>query len=313
MPQEIFAGWGEQTVYSTLVARTQFGRVYPESDLKHDIPREPYTYLGNPDPDELFDGVAKGSGVIIPVPVYDGMGKLLKHALGAFADAGAGPYTHTFTLASAAPAFGLSVELHKAFSDSGFESKLATGAKVSEFSIECAVGQEVKFPFTLVAEQVALGPKTASPTYPTYTGATGVIIKPSQITVQIDAASADVSAFNISVNGGIDDTKAFLGDAYIREPARDNLRVITGEISKEWSSKALYDKFISGATAELLATCDGPGNHDMTIRVAKLIFREPTEELTTATQIPQGLPFVAVADATYTALQIVETNDTATT
>lgn len=310
MPFDIFAGWGEQSAYDTAVGRTQFARVYDGTDANHKKPGEPHTYLSAADPETVHYKTEYGDFTLEPVVVYDGLGKLLKHALGSVADAGSGPYTHTHSLADSPPDHGLSVEVHKGLS-SGAESKLVTGGKITEFGIEASVGEEVKFTFSGVGRRVTLTAKTASPTFPDYDND---IIKVSQITVAIDGATTNVKSVSVQLNNNLQTDRGFLGSQYIAEPKRAGKREITGEIGKEWEDATLYNKFLSGSTATLLITCSGSGNNEMTIRCNEIRFLgDPSEELTESESIGQTLPFTAFKDATYGALQIVETNDTATT
>ncbi|MDQ7008360.1 MAG: phage tail tube protein [Acidobacteriota bacterium] len=311
MPYDIFAGWGEQAAYGTAVARAQFARVYDGSAVTHKHPGDPHTYLGRADPETIHYGLEYGEWTLEPVPVYDGIGKLFKHALGSVTDAGAGPYTHTHSLADSLPANGLSIELHKGLDPAGAESKLITGGKINEFAFEASVGEELKIRFGGIGQKATIVAKTASPTYPDYDND---IVKVSQISVQIDGATTNVTGISVSLNNNLRTDRGFLGSQYIAEPTRAGNREITGQVDKEWEDATLYNKFLSGATATLLITCTGSGSNKLTIRCNEIVFLgDVDEELTQSEKIGQTLPFVARHDATYGALQIVETNGTATT
>lgn len=312
MGYNIFGGVAEQVAYITPVARTQFFRVYGDSDLVHRNPSEPRAHLSKLDPDELFYKVNMGEGNLVIPGQYTGMGKLMKHALGAVVDAGAGPsYTHTFTLTDGLPDYGLTAELHKGFSDVGFESKIGTGMKVRTMNVKAQVNEETQFNFGLLGRKVDLGAVSGAPSF---TDLDLHAVNPDQIAVTIDAASANVFGVEFTLDNNLRDDRAFLGDAYLAEPKRAaGKRKITGTISKEWDDKTLYEKFISGATAALVITATGPTNYAMEITLNKIRFQDPTEETVEIDEIPQSLPFVAFLDATHTALKIVETNTTATT
>lgn len=315
MGYDIFAGVGEQSAYATAVARTSWSRVYSDSDLNHIRPNDPRAHLGRLDPDELFYQLERGEGqLVVPLHYDTSSSRLLdlmfKHALGGRVHAGAGPsYTHTYSLADSLPANGLTVELHKGFPDSGDESKILTGGKVRNMTITARVNEETQASFGLLGRKVDTGAKTASPTYvdlDTYA------VNPPTITVDIDATTTNVFGVEINLDNILRDDRGFLGQQYIAEPVRGaGKRQITGTISKEWESKAILDKFIAGSTANLVIDAAGPTNYAWEIRLEKIRYVEPTEETTEIDEIPQEIPFVAFYDATYTALQITQTNELA--
>lgn len=321
MGYDNYAGWGEETVWATEVARTQFARVYEESSAAHEIPRRPVEFLAERDPDMRFDGIQRGVVSLALPMVYAGLGKLLKHSFGVVVDAGVGPYTHTFTVdktpytrTSPAPLVGLSTELHMGMPDVGFESWTLEGGRVRNFSAAFAAGEETRFRAELVGKQVKQDAKTVSPTFPAYAAASSPLVIPAQITIEFDdVGSTRVRGVEITVNNNLRDDDGFLGSLYIDKPTVRGRREITGTISKEWENKTLYDKFISGAVAKLEVICTGPGNFLHTWLLAQIRFTGETPGLAPTEAIDQNLPFTAYHDATNTAIKLTEQNDTATT
>lgn len=306
----IFAGWGKQdTDYDTLVARAFFSRVYSDSDLVHERPSSPKTHLGKLDPDEQHYTLERGTGRLVVPAQYKDMHHLFEAALGN-QNADSPPNTRVYDLADTLPANGLSVELHKGFPDSGFESKIMTGGKVREFKIMAAIDEEVKYDFSLIGKKVDLGAKTASPTFQDL-DTRHLLAK--QIAVSIDASSANIFSAEITLNNNLRDNRGFLGMTYIAEPLRaPGKREITGTLSKEWDDKALYDKFISGASAELELTATGPSPFVAVWHLGKIIFVEPSEDTIEVDQIPQTLNFRTVSDTPAAdTFKLTETTDSA--
>ncbi|MDX1388942.1 MAG: hypothetical protein R3344_07110, partial [Acidobacteriota bacterium] len=150
MGYDVFAGWAEESVWGTPVARTQFARAYEDAFLRHEVPQNPVTFLGSRDPEQVFSQIERGIGELHIPLVYDGMGKLLKHCMGLVTDAGSGPYTHTHDLddnpftRAASPLVGLTAELHYGLPDSSLESFLLYGGRVRQFGSNMRINEEVK-------------------------------------------------------------------------------------------------------------------------------------------------------------------------
>lgn len=316
MAYGIFAGWGEETTWGTAVARTQFAKVYSESQAMHDKPMEPVAFLGNRDPDRPFFGPERGTAELVLPWVYTGLGKLFKHALGITVDAGAGPYTHTHSLdakpytRTSSPLKGLTVELNGELPDAGpLEAWLLTGGRVLRMAGGVRAGEENRITVGLQGKEITQVIKSGSPTFPNLD--TEWVI-PQQVLLTIDGGAHDIYGFDWELNNGLREDKAFIGSQF-RSPAPvSGKRSITGTIDKEWVSKALWDKMKAGTTAALLATATA-GARIQTIRLANVRFGAFMPPLQEGEDMQHQLPWTAFDDATYGAMQIIETNATATT
>lgn len=320
MGYDVFVGFGDEAAWGTPVARTEFHRSYEDSRLQHEKPQNPYEYLGDRDAQTPFFQAERGAGnVVIPL-VYDGMQLLMKHCMGVKVDAGAGPYTHTYTLdnapftRTASPLVGLTTELHYALPDSSLESFLLYGGRVRSFGSNFRVNEETKLNVDMVGQRVVQAQKSAAPTFPDYASA-GVspLVKFTQIAVTIDGAGSQVIyGLEWSCNNNLRDDKVELGGQYISAPRAQGKREITGTLEKEWLSKAHYDKFIAGSTAAIIATGTGPGNMAIEVRFPNVFYTGETPSLQEAEEQDQSLPFTAYDDATHGAMKITLTNDSAT-
>lgn len=321
MGYNAFVGWAEESVWATLVARAQFGRPYEDSTPEHMIPREPEAILGYRDPERVFEKAQSGRLDIVVPLVYDGCGKLLKHCFGSVADAGADPYTHTFTLddkpftRATTPLVGLSAEAHLDLPDSGYESLLLHGGRVASFGTALRVNEEIKLRAALIGQKCISGAKTASPTFPDYDSHK---VKPSQIVVELDSTEYEVAGIEFECDNALRSDRAHLGGSYIAEPRGQGKRGITGTIDLPWeaspSAKTIYDKFISGAEAAIVVTCTGPTNHSMVFRFPAVVLEGKTPGFQEGEDQDWQIAFRALRDdGTYGALEIVEENETATT
>ncbi|MEE8473566.1 MAG: phage tail tube protein [Dehalococcoidia bacterium] len=315
--------WGIETVWGTEVARTKFAKVYEDTQLMHERPQQGHEFLGNRDPDFIFDQIQKGTGnLVIPMTYDAGPEQLLQAAMGVLVTTGSGPYVHTFTLdnnpytRAAAPLIGLSVENHLALPDASFESMLGVGGRVRSMSGSFVTNEELKLVLDMVFKRCDLEPVTGTPVFPAYSGVASSLVKFTQITVDIDTVTTPVYSCEFSLNNNLKDDNAELGSAYIRAPRAQGRREITGSLSKEWVNKTLYDKWIAGAAASILVTASGPalptgpGNFVMTWRFENVRFTGENPKNAETEEQENVLPFTAYDDPTFGAMQVVITNDT---
>lgn len=321
-----YVAFGEETTWATGATPNKFLRYHEGSFLEHVVQQDPHTPLAYADPERFFRKVEKGQGTLILPLSYEGLEKFYKHALGAVVTTGTStPYTHTFNLADGPPfgvgavtnAVGLTVNMNMALPDSSAEAMKLTGGMVSSAKFNFAVGEEPRVEFGLIGQKVVQGAKTATPTYPdldTY------LVKPSQVTLTVDGSTtagyeASASSVDFTLDNGLDDSAIALGSAYIAQPLRgSDFRSITGTIKRWWdtastpTSKAVYDKFISGATGSLVITCTGPSGRLLTVTISKIVYTGQTPKPQKGGRLPYEIPFRALYNASPTALQIVATN-----
>jgi hypothetical protein len=315
-----FVGWGEESTAGTPVARTAFAKAHSGTVVDMAVPRVSHDVVGARSPQRYVDGNRSASGKLILPASYQGLGLLLKHALGSVVDAGSGPsYTHTFKLLDTAPpATGgaggskpaLTIETMAALPDAGSESFIATAALISRLSLNWRAGEPLKLEFEYVAVNAPQGAKSGSPTYAdldTY------LIKASQVAATLDGSAANLRAVSITLDQGLRAADAYLGSAYVRSAYAGPARSLTGTIEKFWEAKAQYDKFESGASVPLVLTATGPTNHSLVITIPKAVYTGKTPDYAHGGELPQSLPFQGLDDATDTMLKIVSTNTVATT
>jgi len=317
-----YFSWGVETVWGTAVARTQHARAYAGTNLKHEKPSQPLSFLADRDADAPFFLAERGVGTFEVPLVYDGNGLLLEHAMGAATvDAGASPFTHTHSLdnnpytRAAAPHIGLTFEHHVAAPDAALESFVLHGGRVASFGMSFSRNEEVRMTGALIGQKVLQAAKTASPTYPDYdSAAASPLVKPTQIALTIGGSgSTVVNSADFTCNNGLNDSRAHIGSQFISEPRAVGKRDITGTINLEWLTKTEYDKFVAGTASALIITCTGTGTDTLVITLANIFYNGETPSGEEGETLDYNLPFKAYDDDTTGALHIVETNLTAVT
>jgi hypothetical protein len=110
--------------------------------------------------DEFVAGVDVGGTVTLPVS-YNGLGLLIRAALGAAASSGTGPYTHTYGPAAALP----SLTIEEIYGDSG-RSIIYSGCKVNSLGISVTPGAEALWSLDIIGMKAAADGSAGSPSYP---------------------------------------------------------------------------------------------------------------------------------------------------
>jgi hypothetical protein len=98
--------------------------------------------------------------VTLPVS-YNGLGLLIRAALGAAVSSGAGPYTHTYGPAAALP----SLTIEEIYGDSG-RSIIYSGCKVNSLGISVTPGAESLWSLDIIGMKAAADASAGSPSYP---------------------------------------------------------------------------------------------------------------------------------------------------
>lgn len=315
--------FGEESTWGTEVARAEFHRSFEDGQMTPNVPFRRMNMLGEADPVLKFKEVESG-GMTIAVPaVYDGMGTLLKHAMGNVTTTGSGPYVHAFVLddnpytRASSPLIGLSAEqAYQLPLTSGHESQLLTGGRFASWGFAFAQNEEVKFTGELSGKTVAFEPVTGTPSFPDYGHATtSPLVLPSQCVVNIDGGGAEsVDSFEFTVNNALRTDRSFLGSSYVTGARRQGLREITGSIEMRYINELLSEKWLNQTSASLTVTCTGTGTDDMTFTFAKIYFTGDPLSMESGEDQGLTLPFTAykTAAGANDALTIDVTNSTAT-
>jgi hypothetical protein len=314
MPANIFAGWAEQTGYTTDTSPTQYSRIYDGSALNPQPNREPRQHLGRLDPQYWRAGVKSGQWTLEPVAVYDGLGLFFKHGLGFVTHTSYSTDTsytkHTVSLADSVPDHGLAIELCFQGPDTNYESKKAIGSKVNEIQFEAVAGEAPRITVNGPCRKVELTTKSSSPTFPDLT--TEAVLF-SDITVTVSSTEYDCRACRFTINNNLMTDRSHLGKEYIAEPLRAGKREITGELEIDGFQKAFWDKFIDGnSPGKLTIECAGTGSRTWKWEMADIRFDGSSMELNEAEKIPHTVQFRAFYESTDGAVKFTEINQTAT-
>ena len=310
----------EETVWGTEVPRTEFHRTFEDSVVTPGLSWRTLNVLGERDPEIRFKELESGA-VSISIPaVYDGMGTLLRNAIGEVSTTGAGPYVHTFAIddnsytRSTAKLIGVSAELNYALPDATNKAQLLTGGRVATWGMSFTQNEEVKFTCELQGQKTSLEAVTAAGTFPDYGHATtSPMILPSQAVLTIDGGAAAVDSFEFTVNNALRTDRGLSGSAYVSEARAQGYREISGTIEMRMLDNTIFAKWLSGSSAALILTCTGAATNDeMIINFPFVYFTGDPLALEHGEDQAVTLNWTAHKSGATEAMNIVLTNDAST-
>jgi len=235
---------------------------------------------------------------------YTNIGIWLKHAMGAVATAGAGPYVHTFTLAEL-PAFGLSLELIRGAGWSNAER--IAGAKINDWTLSGAAGAT-----PLLFECTILGRSSAWASASTPTYGTEALIKPQHVGVLgFNSNTYKLRDFRLSSSNSLE-RRDHMGSAYTDEPEGGGFRDVTLQATIEVTDETLITEHGADTTGNVTLTATGTGNNALAITGYNGFITEVSAPTNQAGRLLQTVTWKMAPDASNSALKLALTNDNAT-
>jgi hypothetical protein len=247
---------GEETTYGVYVAPTR-ALEFLSVGVKADVPKLITRGIGN---QFVKSGRArtyrKSIGGPLSLDFMDqGMGLLLKHALGTVVTAQVGStaeYTHTFTPDSVGLQ-GRSLTMQIGYPETGSDTIDAfsyTGGKIVDWTLTSQVDQNLKFDSTWDFKNTEdLAQTLATPSYPALLTPLAFI----DATLTVDGSEVSVRQATVAGKRAMNLDRRFLGNAK-KEPLANGEFEITGQLDKEFEGTAEYTKFVNGTSAALVLT-----------------------------------------------------------
>lgn len=180
-----------------------------------------------------------------------GLGFWAVPLLGAVSTSGAGPYVHTITPGLTEREKSKTVELNvPALSTS--EAWKVAGCAVTGAQLACRVGEVATVGVDLYGKSVTRAAATAFSAPASFVPFTF-----ASLAVTMDAAATSFDELSMDFGTGLTTGRfAFDGTGLARAHKVTDLLQVSGTLAGEYLDSAYVTKFISGATAELVATFD---------------------------------------------------------
>lgn len=254
-------------------------------------------------------GTAEVSGPVDLEVSPEGFGILLKHAMGAVQTTGTDPYTHVFTPGTLNDKT-LSLQIGKPDETGTVHPFDYTGCSITSWSLTAAVNDFLKAQFQFYAMSESVAESLTTPTYP----ATLTPFAFIDGSLTIDGSGSCVKSFNFTADNALATGRHQICATPSRFPKQakeQGIRQYGGTMTADFSSLALYNKFLAGTLATL-ALVFASGDNSLTLDL-QVRYNGETPSVTGPTILEQTVPFTCFdADADADAVTITLVNgDTA--
>lgn len=294
-------GIGEESVYGTSVARTNWRPLRPGESVQRRTVTSPiddlYVGKGFGSPRRAVDAEEVG-GRIPLLMSYTRVGMWLKHMLGAVVTTGSGPYTHTYKPA----ALPTSLTIEK-LRGTATNSETVKGVKVSGWEMSVSARQRMMLDIDVMCETTNRSTAGSE----TFGGADDFVLHSQAGNLNFNSVNYTLISMSLKGDNGLerrDQLESILTD----EPAESQNRVYTLEFEMEDGDDNLYTAEAAQTGADVTITFTGLVNNSMAITLRNCTV-EISDTLTTRGILKRTGTFYGKPDGTDEALQIVVTND----
>jgi hypothetical protein len=301
--------FGEEVTAGTEEARTVSARISSttlQGKVTRDVVEHLYGSAGTvANVMDQFDVSKDVGGEIVFPACYQGgaLGLLLKHAMGANVDAGAGPYTHTLTLTGALPV-GLSVAVERGAG--GLGDQEFYGNKIASLELSCQVGQVMQGRATLIGMSYGARGSDSPPalTTPYY-------IKHNHAgSLGFNSATYVMRSFRLSINNNLEAIRE-LSSLTATEVNRSAMQVIELECEMVARSDAPYAAHLAGTQGDVTVTFSD-GTRSLAVTLHNGVIMEYDDPISGPGYITQRMKWRGFGDGTKHGLGIVLTNGVST-
>lgn len=298
-------GVGEESTWGTEVARPNWLRVNSAS-IKRSRSKTPIGDLGrlgqaSSSHREFFVDQDNVEGSFAWNVAYDDSSiLLLKHLMGANVTAGAGPYTHTLTMASPVPT-GLSIE--QIPGTHGFNAaQQFTGCKLASGSLSISPGQPLVCEASVIGRTSGGLEAAGTPTY----SSNGERIYQHQLgAITLGGTTIPLKSLSIAWDRGLERLRE-LGSLFTSEPVEGRLS-ITLDLVAAFQQADFHTKFFADTQGDLVATFTS-GAKSLAITAHNCLVEDLSEPVSAVGMVEQRIQLRAFADATDQGLALVFTN-----
>lgn len=283
-------GVGVQTVFGTAVAASKWLELNSDS-LKYKKGKAQKPSLRGLSANRVVDmkkNVEGGIGIQLP---FSGAEVLLKHAFGAVNTSGAGPYTHTFSLAQAL-LVGLTLEVNRDSAAIGGSSSFRyDGCHVSKWTLKQEVEDFLMLELDIVGREQTLI-AVSTPTFATFDG----ISWGDFTSCTINSVATEIMGFEITGDNALASDRYKLGSLTRIGSGKSGPRQITGTITAEFDALTLHALYLSQATFPIVFLYTS-GAKTLTITLPACRFEGDDPTVENSGPLKLTLPFRAYLSA----------------
>lgn len=304
--QNSFLRVGEESTWGTKqVSTTQDIRVI-SSTLQLVQERERTTHLSVPTSgmqSGTFEGFRNAGGSIDIPAYYDGIGVLIKAALGTLATTGSSPlYTHTYTPAASLPSMSMQFQRGTNLTDSREDF---LGLKVNTMTISAEAGSEMTISFDLIGKDAQTRTTNITSDFPAHDEVLHYEAGSLTLGSSFSPTSLDIRSFELTLSNAID-RRNLLGSKLTGEPVFSDLREVTMSVTCDVTDNTLYNASLTGTTDDvsLQFTRTADATHHFKMTLSNATIEDYNDNITAFGRVERTFTFRGTANATNAGLTI---------
>jgi hypothetical protein len=313
-----YLGLAEQSAFGTPAAVAKYVRV-TSLGLKRTRSRKPRPHLlyngqAAVSPVEFYNE-ADDAGGQVEVPLYyddGGVGMLLAQSFGAAADAGAGPYTHDFTLVTpAGAAFLNGLTMYQGNGEE--DAEVFRGCVIGSGEIKVDAGSPAKLMLSNIIAQTS-GGLTAQGT-PSFAASAEMVDFDDFGDIAWNGRAATLRGFSLKWTRAFE-RRRHLGSLYTLRPVQTAPIKVEFTASVDHGESSDTSNFDSdwhaGTQADLTIGATGTGSNALGITVHNAYIEDISRPVSGSGLIRSTIKWVGMADSTDMGLKVRLTNSLAT-
>jgi len=300
-------GYGEESTFGTAVARSNWRQTVSGSPYRKVTRNYRPGLVGVASSftkRNTVSGVTECGGSAEHVMTYEGMGMLFKHALGALATTGTGPYVHTYTIGGLPP--GLTIESIES-GDSGNVAQVAEGCKFTRMSLKWTSPSDVAMAaFDFLAEDIGAYTTAGSPAYAA--GSNIDMIGHQLGQLGFNGNNHDLISLEMVIDNKLA-RRYKLGSRLTKEPARSDFCEVRWIAEIEWEDGNIITDFRNEVAGDVTVTSTGTGNHACTFTLHNAEIWDTPKPTNGPGPGRMRVEFRGLSDGTDEGFKIALTND----
>lgn len=304
--QNSFLRVGEETTWGSEQASTTQDIRMISSTLQIVQERERTTHLSVPTSgmqSGTFEGFRNAGGSIEIPAYYDGIGVLIKAALGALASsAGPAPYTHTYTPASTLPSLTIQFQRGTNLNNSREDF---LGMKVNTMTISAEAGSEMTISFDLIGKDADARTTNETAAFPAHDEILHFEAGDLTLGSSFSPTSLQIRSFELTLSNAID-RRNLLGSKLTGEPVFTDLREVTMSVTCDVTDNTLYNASLDGTTDDVSLQFTRTANsaHHFKMTLSNATIEDYNDNITAFGRVERTFTFRGTANATNAGLTI---------
>lgn len=243
-------------------------------------------------------------GDIEALVTYEGLGVLLKHALGATPST-TGPtdglYAHTQGM-STSPPVGLTIAINRGDGT----GEVFAGCKISKMTLKCEAGGLFRVSLGIIAKSSGGRVSAAATDWTTSRDLT--VVSHEGGVVVFNSVNYTWRNITITVDNKLA-RRLLNGSAYTAEPIPGDFTDVQLSMEREWSSDTLYAAYLADTSADLsVVFTAASGGRAINLALNNCYIETYSSPVSSAGIVPETATFRAQADGTGEGISIVTTN-----